>query len=467
MIHIIATQNVRSKSHLIFLDEASFITIDSFEYTEVIPKSSGQNSLQELVPYRLFRKEVVSGNEKTYELFEMEEEDEQTAFVFSRPSKAYFQVQTEVRRNKDLEEYKYSDIQSFSYFSGLVDRQEMFFLEIGYYVEKKSLSSAVSFGLVLPSEFANNQVTVGFIHSPYQIESHLFNDSHSGRLKRALNIKWSGGTIVGGIIIDDYDVISYLKVHHEAIRKHNISPCFAKFRLSEDETMLANFLVKNLLIVSHGLCISTKEKKNQTIKFNDEEQIKVNLSDGQLTDHLDNGAYYKGGYVKDENGFLKWHGDGKIYREKEKGEYVEIESTWTLGAISPDSCKIRDSEGRLYSVMYFWNKGELGNTKASDHESVAVWGPIDLMNSNWSEVLAAETRSLYLDCYFLKMDKLTIGLDASVFFSLEEIRIGNYCLKETKYFSIYDLPALRVLTFGYHSLSDCTDFLLFGTASFP
>ena len=64
------------------------------------------------------------------------------------------------------------------------------------------------------------------------------------------------------------------------------------------------------------------------------------------------------------------------------------------------------------------------------------------------------------------MDKLTIGLnDASVVFLLEEIRIGNYCLAKTKYFSIYDLPVLRVLTFGYHCLSDCTDFLLFGTAS--
>lgn len=466
MIHIIVTQNVRSKPQLILLDEASFIAIDTFDYTAYIPKSPGRDSLQELVPYQLFRKEVVSDNEKTSELFEMEKEDEQTAFIFSRPSEAYFQVQTEVRRNKDLEEYKYSDIRSFRYFSGLVDRQEMFFLEIAYYMENKYLSSAVSFGLVPPSEFAKNQDEVGFMHSPYQIESHLSYNSNSCTLKRALNIKWSGGTIVGGNIIDNYDVISYLKVYHDAIRNHNISPCFAKFQLPENETRLTNFLMKNLLIVSHGLCISTKEEKNQTIKFDDEKQIEVNFSDKQLTDHLDDGSYYKGGYLEDDSGFFTWNGNGKIYRKKEIGEYVEIESTWMKGALSTNSCKIKDSEGRSYSVMYFWNKMKLDRTQASDHVSVAVWGPIDLMKSNLSEFLTAETKSLYLDCYFLNMDKLTIGLnDVSVVFLLEEIRIGNYCLAKTKYFSIYDLPVLRVLTFGYHCLSDCTDFLLFGTAS--
>lgn len=467
MIHIIATQNVRSKPHLILLDEASFIAIDTFDYTTCIPKLSGQNTLQELVPYQLIGEKVVSGNEKTNELFEMEKEDEQTVFIFSRPSDAYFQVQTEVRRNKDLEEYKYSDIQSFRYFSGLVDRQEMFFLETAYYMENKSLSSAVSFGLVLPSEFAKTQDVVGFIHSPYQIESHLSYNNNDCELKRALNIKWSGGTIVRGIIIDNYDTISFLKFHHDAIRNRNISPCFAEFRSPENEIRLTNFLMKNLLIVSHGLCISTKEKKNKTILFNDEKQIEVNFSDRQLIDHLDDGSYYKGDYLEDDHGFFTWNGNGKIYRKNnEKEEYVEIESTWKKGIISSDSCKIRDSEGRLYSIMYFWNKMKLDKTQASDHKLVAVWGPIYLMNSNLSRFLKRETKSLYLDCYFLNMDKLTIGLDdASVIFLLEEIRIGNYCLAKTKYFSIYDLPVLRVLTFGYHSLSDCTDFMLFGTAS--
>ena len=66
------------------------------------------------------------------------------------------------------------------------------------------------------------------------------------------------------------------------------------------------------------------------------------------------------------------------------------------------------------------------------------------------------------------MKRLTIGLDdASVVFLLKEIKIGNYCLAKTEHFGIYDLPSLRFLSFGYHSLNDCLDFVLFGTALFP
>ena len=366
-----------------------------------------------------------------------------------------------------MEEYKYADNQSFCFFNGLVDRQEMFFFEIAYYMQNNTPSSSVSFGLALPNEFVKNQETVGFVKSPYQIESHLSYNRNDSKLERSLNIKWSGESIVKGIIINDFNVISALKVHHEAIRKCNISPCFVKFKCSKSEYTTTNFLVKNLLIVSHGLCISTNEK-NQSITFNGEEQIKVNFSNEQLIDYLDYGTYYKGGYVKDDNGFFTWNGEGNIYRKKETGEYIEIEGTWKIGKINLESCQIWDSTGRSYSLMYYWDGKELRNTPASDHDSVAVWGPIDLGSNHLSVFLTQETQSLYLDCYFLNMKRLTIGLDdASVVFLLKEIKIGNYCLAKTEHFGIYDLPSLRFLSFGYHSLNDCLDFVLFGTALFP
>lgn len=400
--------------------------------------------------------------EQPKEIFEVIKKGNEPFLMQSKSPDDQFQRQTHLRRKQDVEKYRYFDNKSFCYISGLVDRREMYFMEVVYYILNDSVSSFVSFGLFLPNEFVGRLNTPGFIRSPYQLKSCLEYQIKSESLKRALKFTWSGGVIDKGIIITDFDVISVLKVHHESIRIHSISPCFVKIKCPNYETT-TNFLIKNMLIVNHGLCVLTKDKE-QTIRFDKEEPIKIDLFEKKLVDHLDSGSYYEGQYEKNEEvGLIVWNGEGSIYRKSPRGDYVEIKGVWKHGKLNLENCKIMDSYENYYSSIYIWGGKELQHSSDANQEAVAIWGPIDLNEEDLRPFLSAETRFLYLDCYYLNTKTLTIGLsDAALAISLERIIIGNYGLAKTEYLSIYDLPALKYLTFGYHCLNDCLNFVLFG-----
>lgn len=446
---------------------------DAFTYTINRAVRSKLDSLQPLVPYEFYRRQAEEDQVGSEEIIELTKENGTCVSLLSRNSRSYFRKLTEIRRTHEVDEYNYTNDNIFCYISGIADRREMFFFEIAYYVTKDSISSYVSYGLFLPRDYSKNITSFGFIKSPYQMMSCLEPNKKREKLERLLNLSWSGDTIQRGISVHDFSVISILKLYHGAIRSHNISPCFVEIKRG-DETkrgdathIITNFLIKNLLIVCHGLCIS-RDSKKQTIMYDKERPIKSEFHSKKLVDDLDYGSFYKGNYTTDDDiGLIIWHGEGQIFRKTETSEYSEITGVWKQGTLALKTCKLIDSQNRYYPLMYLWDGKKLLHTNKEDSESVAIWGPIYLENEDLSVIINDKVKLLYLDCYFLNMERLVLGLfNQAIVESLEEIIIGNFCLPKIKYFGIFDLPNLQRLTLGYQSLFNCLQFILFGSCFF-